>query len=67
MSIQLEFLEQDISQQLYSMRGWMGRMQNKLERIARQQELIINYRDMMKEKVEATEKMKPKIVQLEMI
>jgi flagellar biosynthesis chaperone FliJ len=44
MSIQLDFLEKDISNQLYSLSGWMGRMQKKLERITAQQELILSYR-----------------------
>ena len=44
MSMQLDLLERDLSQQLYSMRGWMGRMQRKLERVERLQEFIIDYK-----------------------
>lgn len=44
MSIQLDLLERDLSEQLYSTRGWIGRLQRKLDRIERMQELILDYR-----------------------
>ncbi len=44
MSAQLDLLERDLSQQLYSMRGWMGRMQRKLDRVERLQEFIVDYK-----------------------
>jgi hypothetical protein len=43
------------------MRGWMGRMQKKLERVERLQEFIVDY----KRRVE-TPHVPPKVVQLDM-
>lgn len=44
MSAQLDLLERDLTEQLYSMRGWMGRMQRKLDRVERLQEFIVDYK-----------------------
>jgi hypothetical protein len=61
MSTQLDLLERDLSQQLYSMRGWMGRMQNKLDRVERLQEFIVDYKQKVKEHPD-----RPKVVQMDM-
>lgn len=61
MTTQLDLLERDLSQQLYSMRGWMGRMQKKLERVERLQEFIVDY----KRRVE-TPHVPAKVVQMDM-
>lgn len=59
MSAQLDLIERDLSEQLYSMRGWMGRLQKKLDRAERMQELLVEIKS-RREKIE-----KPKIVQLD--
>ena len=60
MSSQLDLLERDLSAMLYSVRGMMGNVQKRLERIERLQDFIVKYRC----KVESTPS-KTKVVQMD--